>query len=68
MRNPRLQQIASLLLLHRRMAEGTALAGEASAGLRSLADNIRSVLSVTRLDASAEASMEFLAELVDRWL
>lgn len=34
MRNPRLQQIASLLLLHRRMAEGTALADEASARLR----------------------------------
>ena len=67
MRNPRLQQIASLLLLHRRMAEGTALAGEASAGLRTLAGGIRSVLSVTRPDASAEASMEFLAELVDRW-
>lgn len=67
MRNPRLQQIASLLLLHRRMAEGTALAGEASAELRYLADDIRSVLSVTRPDASAEASMEFLAELVDRW-
>lgn len=67
MRNPRLQQIASLLLLHKRMAEGTALAGEASAGLRSLADDIRAVLSVTRPDASAEASMEFLAELVDRW-
>ena len=67
MRNPRLQQIASLLLLHRRMAEGTALAGEASAGLRSLADDIRAVLSVTRPDATAEASMEVLAELVDRW-
>lgn len=49
------------------MAEGTALAGEASAGLRSLANDIRSVLSVTHPDASAEASMEFLAELVDRW-
>ena len=67
MRNPRLQQIASLLLLHRRMAEGTALADEASAELRTLASDIRSVLSVTRPDASAEASMEFLAELVDRW-
>ena len=67
MRNPRLQQIATLLLLHRRMAGGTALAGEASAALRSLADDIRSVLSVTRPDASAEASMEFLVELVDRW-
>lgn len=67
MRNPRLQQIATLLLLHRRMAGGTALAGEASAALRSLADDIRSVLSVTRPDASAKASMEFLVELVDRW-
>ncbi len=66
MRNPRLQQIASLLLLHRRLAEGTALAGEASAELRALADDIRAVLSVTRPDA-AEASMEFLADLVDRW-
>lgn len=59
--------MATFLLLHRRMAEGTALAGEASAGLRSLADDIRAVLSVIRPDASAEASMEFLAELVDRW-
>ena len=67
MRNPRLQQIASLLLLHRRMAEGTALADEASAELRTLASDIRSALSVTRPDAAAEASMEFLAELVDRW-
>lgn len=67
MRNPRLQQIATLLLLHRRMAEGTALADEASARLRPLADDVRAVLSVTRPDASAEASMEFLAELVDRW-
>lgn len=67
MRNPRLQQIASLLLLHRRMAEGTALADEASARLRPLADDVRSVLSVTRPDAAAEASMEFLAKLVDRW-
>ena len=67
MRNQRLQQIASLLLLHRRMAEGTALAGEASAELRYLADDIRSVLSVTRPDASAEAYMEFPAGLVDRW-
>lgn len=67
MRNPRLQRIATLLLLHIRMAEGTALAGEASARLRSLADDVRAVLSVTHPDASAEASMEFLAELVDRW-
>ena len=67
MRNQRLQQIASLLLLHRRMAEGTALADEASAELRTLASDIRSALSVTRPDAAAEASMEFLAELVDRW-
>lgn len=67
MRNPRLQQIASLLLLHRRMAEGTALADEASAELRTLAGDIRAVLSVTRPDAAAEASMEFLADLVDRW-
>lgn len=67
MRNPRLQQIATLLLLHRRMAEGTALAGEASVELRALADDIRSVLSVIRPDASAEASMDFLADLVDRW-
>lgn len=62
MRNPRLQQIASLRLLHRRMAEGTALADEASAELRTLAGDIRAVLSVTRPDASAEASMEFLAD------
>lgn len=67
MRNPRLQQIATLLLLHRRMAVGTALADEASARLRPLADDVRAVLSVTRPDASAEASMEFLVELVDRW-
>ena len=67
MRNQRLQQIATLLLLHRRMAEGTALADGASARLRPLADDVRAVLSVTRPDASAEASMEFLAELVDRW-
>lgn len=67
MRNPRLQQIATLLLLHGRMAEGTALAGEASAGLRPLADDMRAVLSATRPDAAAVASMEFLAELVDRW-
>lgn len=67
MRNQRLQQIASLLLLHRRMAEGTALADEVSAGLRTLADGIRAVLSVTRPDASAEAYMEFPAGLVDRW-
>lgn len=67
MRNPRLQQIASLLLLHRRMAEGTALADEASAELRALANDIRAALSATRPDAAAEASMEFLAELVDRW-
>ena len=67
MRNLRLQQIATLLLLHRRMAEGTALADEASAELRTLASDIRSVLSVTRPDAAAEASMEFPAELVDRW-
>ena len=53
--------------LHRRMAEGTALADEASAGLRTLADGIRAVLSVTRPDASAEAYMEFPAGLVDRW-
>ncbi len=67
MRNPRLQQIASLLLLHRHMAEGTALADEASAELRALAKDIRAALSATRPDAAAEASMEFLAELVDRW-
>ena len=62
MRNPRLQQIASLLLLHRRMAEGTALADEAPAELRTLADDIKAVLSVTRPDASVEASMEFLVD------
>jgi hypothetical protein len=67
MRNPRLQQIATLLLLHRRMAEGTALADEASAHLRPLATDVRAVLSATRPDAAAEASMEFLADLVDRW-
>lgn len=66
MRNPRLQQIASLLLLHRGMAEGTALSGEAAAHLRPLADDVRAVLSVTRPNASAEASMEFLVALVDR--
>ena len=67
MKNLRLQQIASLLLLHRRMAKGTALAEEASSLLRPLADDMRTVLSVTRPDATAEASMEFLAELIDRW-
>ena len=49
------------------MTGGTALANEASARLRPLADDVRAVLSVTRPDASAEASMRFLAELVDRW-
>ena len=48
------------------MAEGTALADGASARLRPLADDVRAVLSVTRPDASAEASMGFLAGLVDR--
>lgn len=67
MKNPRLQQMATLLLLHRRMVEGTALADEASARLRPLAGDVRAVLSVTRSDAAAEASMEFPAELVDRW-
>jgi abortive infection bacteriophage resistance protein len=67
MRNPRLQQIATLLLLHKRMAGGTELADEGSARLRPLADDVKAVLSVTRPDASAEASMEFLVELVDRW-
>lgn len=67
MRNPRLQQIASLRLLHRRMAESTALADGASAEFRTLAGDIRAVLSVTRPDASAEASMEFPAGLVERW-
>ena len=67
MRNPRLQQIATLLLLHKRMAGGTELADEGSARLRPLANDVRAVLSATRPDASAEASMEFLVELVDRW-
>lgn len=67
MKNPRLQQIASLLLLNRRMAKGTALAEEASSLLRPLADDMRTVLSVTRPDATAAASMEFLAALVGRW-
>ena len=46
---------------------GTELADEGSARLRPLANDVRAVLSATRPDASAEASMEFLAELVDRW-
>lgn len=58
--------MATFLLLHRRMAGGTALADEASARLRPLADDVKAVLSVTRPDASAEASMGFLAGLVDR--
>ena len=45
---------------------GAALADEASARLRPLADDVKAVLSVTRPVASAEASMGFLAELVDR--
>lgn len=48
---PRLQQIATLLLLRRRMTGGTALANEASARLRPLADDVRAVLSVTRPDS-----------------
>jgi hypothetical protein len=59
--------MATFLLFHRRMAGGTALDDEASARLRPLADDVKAVLSVTRPDASAEASMGFLAELVDRW-
>lgn len=45
---------------------GTSLDDEASARLRPLADDVKAVLSVTRPDASAEASMGFLAGLVDR--
>lgn len=67
MRNPRLQQIASLLLLHRSMAKGTALADEASASLRMFEGNARTALSVIRLDTAAEASLVFLADLVDHW-
>lgn len=59
--------MATFLLLHRRMAGGgTSLDDEASARLRPLADDVKAVLSVTRPDASAEASMGFLAGLVDR--
>jgi hypothetical protein len=49
------------------VAGGTAPADGASARLRPMADDVRAVLSVTRPDAAAEASMEFPAELVDRW-
>lgn len=67
MRNPRLQQIASLLCLHKRMATETILAGEVSACIRPLETSIREVLATARIDASARASLTFLAELVDRW-
>lgn len=52
MKNPRLQQIASLLLLHKRMAEGTALADEASLQLQELSAEMRAAISIIHLDTT----------------
>ena len=67
MESLRLQQIASLLLLHKRMTEGTALADEASLQLRELSAEMRTTISIIHPDTSAEASMQFFADLLDDW-